>query len=79
MKKYFLYLLIIPVFQLHSQQNSPVDSLYKPDTNYLEDQFYFGISYIVLKNLPEGIVQNGFSNSLKVGFIRDFPLNKQEI
>ena len=60
-----------------AQQTIPADSLYKPDPHYLEDQLYFGISYIVLKNLPEQMTQNGFSNKVKLGFIRDIPLNEQ--
>jgi hypothetical protein len=77
MKRNLFLLLILPVFQLFAQQNIPVDSLYRPDPYYLEDQVYFGISYVVLKNLPEGFEQNGFSNSVKLGYIRDLPLNER--
>jgi hypothetical protein len=77
MKRSLILLLFIPLFQVFSQQNVPVDSLYKPDPYYLEDQFYFGISYVALKNLPEGFEQNGFSNSIKLGYIRDLPLNER--
>lgn len=45
------------------------------DTRYLEDQFYAGLSYITLRNIPDGVFQNGFSNSLQFGFIKDIPLN----
>ncbi|WP_136667803.1 porin family protein [Flavobacterium sp. H122] len=47
-----------------------VDSLYR------EDQFYFGTTYNILKNKPEGVSQNSFSAGLSVGFLRDFPINK---
>ena len=60
-----------------SQQTIPADSLYKPDPHYLEDQLYFGISYIILRNLPDDMKQNGFSNIVKFGFIRDIPLNER--
>ncbi len=77
MRKILLLLFFWSSFLGMSQQHVPVDSLYKPDPYYLEDQFYFGISYIVLQNLPEGLEQNGFSNSVKLGFIRDIPINER--
>ena len=77
MKQLFLKFLMFFSIMGFSQQNIPIDSLYKPDPHYLEDQFYFGISYTVLKNLPENMTQNGFSNNIKLGFIRDIPLNER--
>ena len=71
------WLLIILFSYTLVAQEVPVDSLYKPDPHYLEDQLYFGISYIALKNLPEGLVQNGFSNAIKFGYIRDIPINER--
>ena len=71
--KFFLFLIMTGF----AQESIPADSLYKPDPHYLEDQLYFGISYIVLKNLPENMKQNGFSNNVKFGFIRDIPLNEK--
>jgi hypothetical protein len=44
---------------------------------YLEDQIYLKISYNLLDKLPKNISQSGFSNSFSLGFIRDFPINKQ--
>ena len=49
---------------------SKVDSLYR------EDQFYVGVTYNVLTNLPTGIGQNGFSSGFSAGFLRDMPINK---
>jgi len=77
MKKILILGIVLLSFRGMSQQNIPVDSLYKPDSYYLEDQFYFGISYIMLQNLPETLEQNGFSNSVKFGFIRDIPINER--
>ena len=54
-------------------QNSPKDF----DSNYREDQFYFGLTYNSFNNTPENFNQTGFSPGLKVGFIRDFPINLQ--
>jgi len=77
MKKLWILFILGLSFSAIAQQNQPVDSLYKPDTHYLEDQFYFGISYIVLRDLPENMTQNGFSNEIKFGFIRDIPINER--
>ncbi len=77
MKHLLFIILIVTGFQTVAQQPSTLDSLYKPDPHYLEDQFYFGISYIVLKDLPDDMTQNGFSNTVKFGFIRDIPVNEQ--
>jgi len=76
--KYFLSILFFSIFfSSFSQTNRSIDSLYKTDPYYLEDQLYFGISYIVLQNLPTGLKQNGFSNAIKFGYIRDIPINEQ--
>jgi len=76
--KYLLFLLLwMSTFTIWSQQNQAVDSIFKPDQHYLEDQLYFGISYIILRNLPETMAQNGFSNAIKLGFIRDIPINER--
>lgn len=77
MKKFLFWVLLTNFLGIYAQQNTPIDSIYRPDPHYLEDQLYFGISYIVLKNLPEYMTQNGFSNSVKFGFIRDIPINEQ--
>jgi len=47
------------------------------DSKYREDQFYFGITYNLLKNMPSNMTQNGFSSGFSLGFIRDMPLNDQ--
>tara|TARA_R110002073_G_scaffold40547_6_gene115409 strand:- start:72486 stop:73157 length:672 start_codon:yes stop_codon:yes gene_type:complete len=44
---------------------------------YLDDQLYIGITYNTLQKTPPGINQNGFSNGLSVGFIKDMPINIQ--
>lgn len=61
-----------------SAQNDNIqnnDSIIAIDNNYLEDQIYVGLSYMLLDKLPDSISSNGFSNSLTVGFIKDIPLN----
>lgn len=51
-------------------ETKAVDSLYR------EDQFYFGITYNILQNLPTGITKSKFSPGISVGFLRDMPINK---
>ena len=49
----------------------------KPKATYLEDQLYIGLTFINLTHEPSGVNQNGFSNSLSLGFIKDIPLNSK--
>lgn len=54
------------------------DSVAKPvDSLYREDQFYVGLTFHLLGNLPDNLSQSGFSGGFHLGFIRDFPINKQ--
>ncbi len=43
---------------------------------YLDDQLYISITYNTLYDLPSGISQNGFSNGIFFGYIKDIPINK---
>ena len=70
MARLFLFLLI------SSTLNAQVKDSIK-NTPYLEDQIYVGFSIITLIKTPRGVTQNGFSNSLELGFIKDFPLNDE--
>ena len=63
---FFFFLFSISCF-------SQLDSI---DDKYREDQFYFGVFYNSLLNSPNDFNQNKFSSSVNLGFIRDFPLNK---
>ena len=61
-------------FEITKKNN---DTLIKSnDLYYREDQFYFGITYNLLQNRTNGISQNAFSAGFHLGFLRDFPLNK---
>ena len=77
MKKLCLLILgIILSLPVAAQQDAPgaasvIDSLYR------EDQFYIGLTFHLLHDLPEEVTQKGFSGGLHLGFIRDFPLNKR--
>ncbi len=78
MRYLFFTLFSIICLEVSAQQTEILnDSLYKPDNYYLEDQLYFGVSYIILRDLPTNVSQNGFSNQIKFGFIRDIPINEQ--
>ena len=45
-------------------------------SDYLEDQFYLGISYNSFINEPSTFSQNKFPYNITAGVIRDIPLNK---
>ena len=77
MKKLCLFIVgFILSLPVAAQQDTPgaasvIDSLYR------EDQFYIGLTFHLLHDLPEEVTQKGFSGGLHLGFIRDFPLNKR--
>lgn len=83
--KYLLLLLYLSIglSTLQAQEdNKPVnDSIVvgetKIDSLYREDQFYFGFTFNLLLNRPDGIRQSGFSGGLQLGYLRDFPINKK--
>lgn len=65
----FLFLMVLsPV--LRAQEEASYEK-------YREDQFYLGISYNLLLDLPEQVSQKNLSYGLQGGFIRDFPLNPE--
>lgn len=67
-----LILLSLLCFSLNAQQ------VEQPSLErYLEDQFYIGVSYNILLNLPREASQSNLSYGMQVGFIRDIPLNPQ--
>lgn len=47
------------------------------DSNYLEDQFYLGVTYNFLLNNPETVTQRNLSYGLQAGMIKDIPLNRK--
>lgn len=51
------------------------DSLGNP--RYFEDQFYAGVAYNFLLDLPENATLRNFSYSIQLGFIKDIPLNQE--
>ncbi|QED38729.1 PorT family protein [Antarcticibacterium arcticum] len=69
----FGFVLCLPVIaqQRTAGTASVIDSLYR------EDQFYIGLTFHLLHDLPEEVTQKGFSGGVHLGFIRDFPINKR--
>ncbi|MBT8285989.1 MAG: PorT family protein [Flavobacteriaceae bacterium] len=51
------------------------DILPEGDPDYLEDQFYVGLTYNLILNKPESVNQQNLSYGLQMGFIKDLPLN----
>lgn len=67
----FIYLSFFSVFSQTVPDFEAVDSLYR------EDQFYFGVTYNTLQKRPLGVIQNKFTPSFSIGFLRDMPINKE--
>lgn len=76
MKKSLIFIITILFFAplIYSQEDDKQVSI---DSLYREDQFYAGVTYNLLGNMPSGISQNGFSSGFHLGFVRDMPINKK--
>jgi hypothetical protein len=71
------FVLILIVSFLSYQSIMGQDSIInEADNLYREDQFYVGVTYNLLGNMPQRMSQNGFSSGFHLGFIRDMPINK---
>ena len=68
--RFLICILVLP--GLTAQE--PEDTL-QWDSNYLEDQFYVGLTYNFVLNKPQGVTQRSLSYGLMAGFIKDIPLN----
>lgn len=75
MKNSVLIILLIFGFQslCFGQESAAAEE--SIDNKYREDQFYFGVSYNLLRRMPADMTQNGFSSGFHIGFIRDMPVN----
>lgn len=78
MKRLLFVIVALVCVQLTFSQDISVtqasDSL---DYNYKEDQYYFGVTYNTLTNMPNGMSQNGFSSGFHIGLIKDMPINER--
>jgi hypothetical protein len=66
----YCFFLIISSFLVSYAQDAEEDSFYR------EDQFYFGVSYLVNESKAVSFNQEGLSGQFSLGFIRDFPLHR---
>ena len=64
------WLLVFFSYAQEKDRKLPVDSLFR------EDQFYFSVTYNLLRNIPDGYSQYSFSSGLTFGFLRDMPFSK---
>ena len=71
-KALFILLTLVSLQSIIGQ----AEIIKETDTFYREDQFYFGVTYNLLGNMPQAMSQNGFSSGFHLGFIRDMPINK---
>lgn len=71
MKQFLLICVLISFAALKAQE------LGIPDSKYLEDQFYVGLTYNALLELPREVSQRSLSYGLQGGFIKDIPLNSK--
>ncbi|WP_338646521.1 porin family protein [Flavobacterium sp. KS-LB2] len=71
--------LLLSVLNAFSQEDATTENIpiKKVDSLYREDQFYFGITYNILRDKPSGLSQSKFSSGLSAGFLRDMPINKK--
>lgn len=69
------HLLLICV--LFSFPALTAQQLVTPNSRYLEDQFYVGLTYNSLLERPEEVGQRSLSYGFQGGFIKDIPLNKK--
>ncbi|WP_309641867.1 porin family protein [Flavobacterium sp.] len=75
--RYFFFGLFFITLNVFSQEIKLPAPMIAIDSLYREDQFYCAITYNTLLKTPTGVSQNKFSPGFKIGFLRDFPTNKQ--
>lgn len=66
--------LIFFAMSILAQDTIPEANL---DKRYREDQFYVGISYNLLVNVPSNVNLRGVSGGIQFGFLRDMPINEE--
>ncbi|WP_297762674.1 outer membrane beta-barrel protein [uncultured Muriicola sp.] len=67
------YTVVVLFFLTTPMSAQEVDQ--EVDFNYLEDQFYVGLTYNFILNKPADVNQQNLSYGLQFGFIKDLPLN----
>ena len=74
MKKWLLWVFLGAVLQTVGQVSEDSDT---SGIRYFEDQFYFGVTYNFVRNVPDGLTQRNLSYGLQLGAIKDIPLNSK--
>lgn len=72
-------ILLFPLFLKAQHENTELEVKEVESTSdlkYREDQFYIGLTYNILTQLPDNIFSKGFSGGFHFGFLRDFPINQ---
>lgn len=77
MKIIYALLLILSISLPSLAQNKDKNDNKVVDSLYREDQFYAGVAFNLMTDMPKDGSQSGFSGSFDLGFIRDFPINKR--
>ncbi|WP_428223643.1 porin family protein [Flavobacterium sp.] len=72
----YIYFLVFFSSCLTFSQDQEQPEIEVIDSLYREDQFYFGMTYNILKNKPTGLSQHSLSSTINFGFLRDFPITK---
>ena len=60
-----------------SARNTEVVNDSVVDLKYREDQFYLGITYNLLSNVPSSLNIRGLSGGIHFGYLRDMPINER--
>ncbi|MDD5149665.1 MAG: porin family protein [Flavobacterium sp.] len=76
MRLFLKFFLLFSVVNVFSQNANTVTPTVKVDSLYREDQFYLGFTFNTLQNKLAGLTQDKFSSGFSIGFLRDFPVNK---
>ncbi len=66
--------LIFFAMSILAQDTIPEANL---DKKYREDQFYIGVTYNLLVNVPSNVNLRGVSGGIQFGFLRDMPINER--
>ena len=69
------FFLTILLFSASYVTGQVLESNKDGDRKYLEDQFYFGLTYNFATQLPPDVSQRNLSYGLQGGFIKDIPIS----
>jgi hypothetical protein len=69
------FILTILLFSGTFVTGQVLESNKEVDRKYLEDQFYFGLTYNFAMNLPADVSQRNLSYGMQAGFIKDIPIS----